>query len=188
MVPRGAEGAPRVDIPSAAADAPSWTRVGVIAVIGFVVGVAWPRVAGVRLGPSLPEGTPSQAALSASASASGPAPSPVPNAVPAASPVPTVALAVAATGAAAEPPAVPSATPTPAGSIADEPSEPASSTVQVAWDVALIRAAPKTGKVLARLPRGTVVRLGPIQDGWYPVNYGRGYASEGWVFRGAIGR
>ncbi|MGH7280704.1 MAG: hypothetical protein ACRELY_04210, partial [Polyangiaceae bacterium] len=47
-------GAMVVDVPSAASDQPSWLRVGVFAVIGFVVGVGWPRIAGVRLGPSAP--------------------------------------------------------------------------------------------------------------------------------------
>src|SRR6516164_307799 len=43
-----------VDVPSADRDKPSWGRVGAIAVIGFVIGVAWPKLAGVRLGPSAP--------------------------------------------------------------------------------------------------------------------------------------
>jgi SH3-like domain-containing protein len=58
----------------------------------------------------------------------------------------------------------------------------------VEWEVALVRDSPKTGKVIARLPRGSQVRVGPVKDGWYPVTYGSGYSSEGWVYRGAIGR
>jgi hypothetical protein len=58
----------------------------------------------------------------------------------------------------------------------------------VQWDAAIIRDAPRTGKVLARLPRGTTLRVGTVSDGWYPVKYGEKYASEGWVVRGAIGR
>jgi hypothetical protein len=58
----------------------------------------------------------------------------------------------------------------------------------VVWEVALVRDAPKTGKVLARLPRGSTVRLGPVRDGWYPVKYGDGFAAEGWLYRGAVGR
>jgi hypothetical protein len=61
-------------------------------------------------------------------------------------------------------------------------------TAQVEWQVALIRDAPKTGKVIARLQRGAVLKIGPVNDGWYPVKYGDDFASEGWVYRGAIGR
>ncbi|AKT39745.1 SH3 domain-containing protein [Chondromyces crocatus] len=43
-----------VQIPRPAEEQPVWTRVGVIAAIGFVIGVAWPRLAGVRIGPSVP--------------------------------------------------------------------------------------------------------------------------------------
>jgi hypothetical protein len=60
---------------------------------------------------------------------------------------------------------------------------------QVAYEVALIRDAPaKNGKILARLPRGTALRTGTPKDGWVPVKYGDGFASEGWVYRAAIGR
>ncbi|MBF5066364.1 hypothetical protein G6O45_24370, partial [Salmonella enterica subsp. enterica serovar Istanbul] len=45
-----------------------------------------------------------------------------------------------------------------------------------------------TGSVVARLPRGTKVKLGPIKDGWYAIKYGDGFASDGFVYRGAIGR
>jgi len=51
-----------------------------------------------------------------------------------------------------------------------------------------VRDAPKTGKIIARLPRGTTIHVGPVKDGWYPVKPGSGFAGEGWVFRGAIGR
>lgn len=43
-----------VDIPRPGDEQPVWSRVGVIALVGFVVGVAWPRLAGVRIGPSVP--------------------------------------------------------------------------------------------------------------------------------------
>lgn len=51
-----------------------------------------------------------------------------------------------------------------------------------------MRDTPKTGKVLARLQRGAVVHLGLAKDGWYPVKYGDGFGSDGWLYRGAIGR
>jgi hypothetical protein len=62
------------------------------------------------------------------------------------------------------------------------------SAAQVEWEVAIVRDVPKTGKVVARLQRGAAVRIGTPKDGWYPVRYGDGYASSGWVYRGAIGR
>ncbi|WP_437329150.1 SH3 domain-containing protein [Sorangium sp. So ce381] len=43
-----------VDIPRPGDEQPVWSRVGVIALVGFVVGVAWPKLAGVRIGPSVP--------------------------------------------------------------------------------------------------------------------------------------
>jgi hypothetical protein len=32
------------------------------------------------------------------------------------------------------------------------------------------------------------VKLGAIKDGWYAIKYGDGFASDGFVYRGAIGR
>lgn len=58
----------------------------------------------------------------------------------------------------------------------------------VAWEVALVRDAPKVGAVVARLPRGTKVKLGAMKEGWYAVKFGDDYATDGWVYRGAIGR
>ncbi|MCL2778571.1 MAG: hypothetical protein FWD73_11250 [Polyangiaceae bacterium] len=58
----------------------------------------------------------------------------------------------------------------------------------VTWEVALVRDAPKTGAVVARLPRGTKVEVGAAQEGWYAVKFGDGFASDGWVHRGAIGK
>jgi hypothetical protein len=69
------------------------------------------------------------------------------------------------------------------------PSDTAEGSAQIVWEVALVRDAPKTGgKIVARLPRGTTVRLGPLKEGWYPVKYGDGFSGDGWVFRGAVGR
>jgi SH3-like domain-containing protein len=58
----------------------------------------------------------------------------------------------------------------------------------VVWEVAIIRDAPKTGKVVARLQRGSTLRVGAVKDGWYPVRYGEDFSGDGWVYRGAIGR
>jgi hypothetical protein len=296
-------GAINVQVPEPAQDRPKWKSVAVIAGIGFVVGVAWPRLAGVRLGPSLPEPS---AAPSIAPSATLP-----PSAPSASAPAPVAS--------AATPPAIVSSTPplasAPAGQVvsvasgavqsckttdgdalkgsecgklpgldglvlprlrklADCPdaadasgrlplvvrldfahntltvdlghghnvaspeallacartdlaganlarvahdnqrynvaypvtfggggrsteggspparsaADPADATATVVWEVAIVRDVPKTGKVLARLSRGTQLRVGPVKDGWYPVQYGDGFASEGWVYRGAIGR
>src|SRR5215813_5753296 len=43
-----------VDVPSADRDRPAWGKVGAIAVVGFIIGVAWPKLAGVKLGPAAP--------------------------------------------------------------------------------------------------------------------------------------
>jgi hypothetical protein len=44
----------KVDIPQPADDRPKLGRVGIIAVIGFAIGILWPRLAGVKLVPSPP--------------------------------------------------------------------------------------------------------------------------------------
>lgn len=62
----------RVEVPSAQEDRPAWVKVGVIAVVGFVVGVAWPRLAGIRPGPTSPADAASAAAASASAAPRAP--------------------------------------------------------------------------------------------------------------------
>jgi hypothetical protein len=301
-----ADGPLTVQIPRAGEDRPSWTRVGVIAAIGFIVGVAWPRLAGVRLGPGVPE-APSAVASSAAAPsdvASGPGavaalPSPaqpsaavpavVPSPAPSASAAPAVSLAVGrgvvfacrtsdgdslkgndcgslpgldgivmprlrkladcpeAAGASGKVHfvvhldfprggvsvelgrghAVPSpdgllacarsdmngatlggvghdnprysvaytltfsggaAAPAVGGSASGRGTGEGAGTAQVVWEVAVVRDAPKTGKVVARLQRGTELHLGAAKDGWYPVKFGDGFTSEGWVYRGAIGR
>jgi hypothetical protein len=157
------------------ADAPSWSRVSVIAALGFIVGVAWPRLAGVRLGPSLPDVASSPvAAMSANAAAGPPA-------------AQAVSVGAPQTVEATTPPAAVASIAEPAPASQSAPAA-ALKAVQVEWEVALVRDAPKTGKVIARLPRGTSLRVGPAKDGWYPVKYGGSYSSDGWVYRGAIGR
>ena len=306
--PANADDRPTVQVPSAEADHPSWTKVAVIAALGFVVGLAWPRIAGVRLGPSVPASPsassgPIESTPAASASGSAGAPADVASAgggasslsgavtqpVPEASPTEatvlrgyvigcktaqneslkgadcgglsgldavvmprlrrlsscpeasgaagklhlvltvdfaretfttelsrshpissadawlgcarsdlagvriagishehpkySVAYAVAFTGSAPASPAavIPSA-------VQEVPPDSDPRTAQVEWEVAIVRDSPKTGKVIARLQRGTTLRIGSPKDGWWPVKYGDGYTSEGWVYRGAIGR
>ena len=43
-----------VDIPSPQRDQPAWSRVGAIGLVGFLVGIAVPRVAGMKIGPGVP--------------------------------------------------------------------------------------------------------------------------------------
>ncbi len=81
----------QIDIPGPTEGRPIWSRVGLVAVIGFVAGIAWPRLAGVHVGPSAPsDARPASAEASASASASAaPGPSGAPSAEPAASGAPS---------------------------------------------------------------------------------------------------
>jgi hypothetical protein len=67
----------KVDIPQPADDKPKLGRVGIIAIVGFVIGMAWPRLAGVTLVPSPPveEGEPVASAQPAPATGGGEAPS-----------------------------------------------------------------------------------------------------------------
>jgi hypothetical protein len=301
MFSRKADGPLSVQIPAPAEDRPSWSRVGVIAAVGFLVGVAWPRLAGVRLGPSVPEATSTTAsAAPPTESAAIPAPPTLPSSVPAVAAVPapapsavapvsvavahgivfsckgsdgdtmkggdcgslpgldgivqprlrklaecpeaatasgklhlvvhvdfprgglgvelgkghgvsapdallacakndiggaalsgvphdnprySVAYAVTFGGGAAGA-ASPAVSAAPSHSSGEAEAGPA----QVVWEVAIIRDAPKTGKVVARLQRGAELHLGAPKDGWYPVKFGDGFASDGWVYRGAIGK
>jgi len=63
-----------VEIPRPGAERPVWSRVGIIGVAGFVIGIAWPKVAGVKVGPSVP-GDLAKAEATAAPTASAAAPS-----------------------------------------------------------------------------------------------------------------
>ena len=100
-----------------------------------------------------------------------------PSAAPAeAAPVVAASPAAAAAPAAAAPSA-PSAA-----------SAPGTTTAEVTWEVAIVRSSPRTGDVVARLPRGSKLKLSTVDNGWWHIHYGDGFTSEGWVYRGAIGR
>jgi hypothetical protein len=88
----------------------------------------------------------------------------------------------------AEPAAAPATPPAAALPAPAAAADGADAVVPVAWDVALVRDAPRTGKVVARLPRGTPLRAGTAAEGWVPVKYGDQFSSEGWVYHSAIGR
>jgi hypothetical protein len=81
--------------------------------------------------------------------------------------------------------------PSSAASIAAPAAAPAAAdegSAQVVWEVALVRDSPRTGQVVARLARGTKVRLMNGEEGWYKVQFGPAFSTEGYVYRGAIGK
>jgi hypothetical protein len=326
MFSHKADGPLTVHVPGPNEDRPAWGKVGALAAAGFVLGIAWPKLAGVRLGPSVPADGASAASMASSSMAASSAGDGVAAAAPAASKAVAAASAVASSrgappamtaAAVAGPPSVsvsrgavsscrtsdgdrlkgsdcgalpgldavvrprlrelaacpdaaglggslhlivrpdfrrgalsvdvphnPGISPsdgllacakndlagagaalgnvphdhprysvsytvtfgaggaasstttgtTPAAAVAapaaraDGETLAADGSAQVVWDVAIIRDAPRSGKIVARLPRGTPIRLGAVKDGWYPVRYGDGFAGEGWVYRGAVGR
>ena len=266
-----------VDVPSADRDRPSWGKVGAIAVIGFIIGVAWPKVAGVRLGPSAPDTLAANSADLPATAITQPMPSvatpPSASAPPVivvqvgrgmllscktedgeslrgkeCGPVPAfdgvaqprlkkistlpalkdakgklsvvfaldfkskkVAVDVGKSSTVKDEAAIKSFlkeqfqdvslgpiahdqekytmsyTLTVGEGPATSPS--AASTdgqAEIVWDVAIVRDAPHTGAIVARLPRGTKVTLGTSQAGWYKITYGP--SGEGWLYRGAVGK
>jgi hypothetical protein len=62
----------------------------------------------------------------------------------------------------------------------------ASGRATVSWGVALIRAEPREGEVVARVLSGTRVVVTGRKGDWYRVKYDA-KGSEGWVYRTAIG-
>jgi hypothetical protein len=52
-----------VEIPPPKSDDPAWTKVGVIAAIGFAAGIAWPILTGLQLGPNPPNSGRKKAAV-----------------------------------------------------------------------------------------------------------------------------
>lgn len=59
------------------------------------------------------------------------------------------------------------------------------SSVEVAWNVVLVRDAPKTGNIVGRVLRGTKVKVVQQDKDWYKIEFAP--QKDGWVFRGAIG-
>ncbi len=290
---------PSVQIPAPQADRPSWLRVGLVALVGFAVGVAWPKLAGVRIGPTAPAEAVSAVAARAaeiasaaaitSASAAQPPPAVTASA---AAPIITVTVGHAAilscktedgdalkgkdcgwlTGldplvqtrlkrlaqfpAAADnlgkfnvvlgldfknnrisvesgrsstvkdveslkafvagevksmslkpvdhtnerysvlyvvnlsnseaAPANASASGTPTANAT--PSDVPEGMAVAQWEPTIVRDAPHTGAIVARLTRGSKVKLGALDAGWYKIQFGPAFTTEGFVYRGAIGK
>jgi hypothetical protein len=86
-----------VEIPRPGEGRPVWSRVGIIGLAGFVVGVAWPRLAGVKVGPSVPSD------LAAKVEATAKTGAPARSAAPSASASAAASAAPAASGAPDEP-------------------------------------------------------------------------------------
>jgi hypothetical protein len=64
-------------------------------------------------------------------------------------------------------------------------ADPGLGTATVKWEKALIRETPDEGKVVARLPQGTRVKLLEQKDDWYRIESSK---AKGWVYRQAIGK
>jgi hypothetical protein len=147
---------------------------------------------GVELGRSQTVATPAPLLACAKAALAGASPSGIPHENPRYSVLYVATFAGSAADGddeASPAPGRPSASSASTASEQGAPSERTSdATAQVAWPVAIVRDAPKSGKVVARLQQGTSLHVGPAKDGWYPVKYGDGFSSDGWIYRGAIGR
>ncbi|MBK6513870.1 MAG: SH3 domain-containing protein [Polyangiaceae bacterium] len=63
--------------------------------------------------------------------------------------------------------------------------EPGLGRATVTWEKALVRETPDEGKVVARLPQGTRVKLVEQKGDWFRIESGK---SKGWVYRQAIGK
>jgi hypothetical protein len=79
----------KVEVPGSQEDGIKLGRVGVIAVVGFAIGIAWPRLAGVKLVPSVP--VPAAAEASARQLTGAPLEEKPANAEPLAAPQPSAA-------------------------------------------------------------------------------------------------
>lgn len=93
-----------VEIPRPGSEHPAWSRVGAIGLAGFLIGIAWPRIAGVKIGPSVPGDL--RAQIEATATPAGSAP-PRASATPAASGAAVAPPALSGSADAGEPAAVP---------------------------------------------------------------------------------
>jgi Bacterial SH3 domain len=63
-----------VEIPRPGSEKPAWSRVGIIGIAGFVLGIVWPRVAGIKVGPGVPSDLAAKMEATAAPSGSAGAP------------------------------------------------------------------------------------------------------------------
>lgn len=63
-----------VEIPTAADDRPAWTKVGIVAAVGFAIGIAWPKLTHTHIAPSPPNDERAASAPAAAATATTPRP------------------------------------------------------------------------------------------------------------------
>jgi hypothetical protein len=68
---------------------------------------------------------------------------------------------------------------------AEKPKVDDGKSAEILWNNTLVRDAPKTGAVVAKLAKGTPVKLLQERDGWHKIEAG---GKEGWIFHGAIGK
>ncbi len=74
---------------------------------------------------------------------------------------------------------------TPEDAAAKGEEQEAQSRATVTWEKALVRETEKEGKVIARLPQGTRVKILEEKDDWFKIESGK---TKGWVYRQAIGK
>lgn len=162
---RRSDSRPTVEIPRQVDDDPAWTRVGIVAALGLVIGVAWPQLTQTRLAPKPPSASTAQASANREAPVAATSHPPAP-------PRPT---------ASALPVAQPSASANPAPAARAE-------LATIVVRAANVRAEPKSKNVTGRLVEGTKVQILARNGSWFRVRYGKDMAQEGWIFREAIGR
>lgn len=97
-----------------------------------------------------------------------------------------VELLGSASGGKADPPVAAAPSPEASGAAGSADVQGASGRATVAWEVALVRAAPKDGAVVARVLGGTRVVVTGHQGDWYRVKY-NAKGDEGFVFKAALG-
>ncbi len=70
----------------------------------------------------------------------------------------------------------------------DAPAAAAGGEASVGWEVALVRDVRRTSASWRVSPAAARSKIGAMKDGWYAIKYGDAFGSEGFVYRGAIGR
>ncbi len=104
-------------------------------------------------------------------------------------PAPTEPVEPTAPAPTAPAPTTPAPTPTPDASL-PTPAEmlrmPAMGQATVAWSTAIVRDAPRTGAIVARLPQNTAVEMVDRRGSWYGIRWQRTHT--GWTYGDAIGQ